>query len=123
MKRPRSILFLYGPAQRQRQSGGHPMPQVPIRAIRQGRADGSKPPGLRFPVANDEVFIAWQHYEIRAWPNVLLCRHARALPWCMPELGSREVIDKPYARYYRAPPWLRACKRPHGVYRQFGLLN
>ncbi len=34
--------------------------------------------GLRFPVASDPGFVAWQHFEIKAWPSlVLIDTHGR----------------------------------------------
>jgi len=53
--------------------------------------------GLRFPVASDDAFIAWQHYEIVAWPSVVLIdsrgRIAQVLTGDDQRTGLAEAID------------------------------
>ncbi|GIX36448.1 MAG: hypothetical protein KatS3mg126_2227 [Lysobacteraceae bacterium] len=39
-------------------------PRIPLKAINRL--------GSRLPVAHDRLFLLWQHYEVRAWPTVVL---------------------------------------------------
>ncbi len=49
---------------------------------------------VRFPVAHDPSFIAWQHYGIRAWPAVVLLDAAGRLVQVIHGDLQRAVIDR-----------------------------
>lgn len=50
--------------------------------------------GVRFPVAHDPAFIAWQHYGIRAWPALALLDAAGHLVQVIHGDLQRETMDR-----------------------------
>lgn len=54
--------------------------------------------GVRFPVAHDPDFVAWQHYGVRAWPTVvLLDLQGRVVHTALGDM-QREALDRKVAQ-------------------------
>jgi len=54
--------------------------------------------GLRFPVAHDPGFVAWQHYGVRAWPSVAVIDTEGRLVEIVSGDLQREPLDALVAR-------------------------